>query len=77
MLEMRPVCENCRKPLPNESEEAMICTYECTFCKDCVINLIHDVCPTCGGNFCQRPNRPAAKLKKHSASTQVVFKPVK
>ncbi|MBL7727168.1 MAG: DUF1272 domain-containing protein, partial [Dinghuibacter sp.] len=32
MLELRPVCEHCGKSLPNDSGEAMICTFECTFC---------------------------------------------
>ncbi|HNE22050.1 MAG: DUF1272 domain-containing protein [Leptospirales bacterium] len=36
MLELRPVCENCSKPLPNGSLEAYICSFECTFYKDCV-----------------------------------------
>ncbi len=27
MLEIRQSCENCAKPLPNDSDEAMICTY--------------------------------------------------
>jgi len=77
MLELRPSCENCNKLLPPESQEAMICSYECTFCKDCVSNVLHNVCPNCGGNFCPRPNRPTAKLLKHPASTKVVYKPVK
>ncbi|WP_317169684.1 DUF1272 domain-containing protein [Saonia flava] len=34
-MEIRTNCENCRSPLPNDSSEAMICTYECTFCKEC------------------------------------------
>jgi hypothetical protein len=36
----------------------MICTYECTFCKDCVDKTLNNVCPNCGGGFCQRPLRP-------------------
>ena len=76
MLELRPTCENCNKPLPNESDEAMICTYECTFCKDCVENVLHNVCPNCGGGFEKRPSRPAAQFRKHPASNAVVFKPV-
>ncbi|MGH6799528.1 MAG: DUF1272 domain-containing protein, partial [Roseiarcus sp.] len=35
-LELRPNCENCDKDLPPDSSEARICTYECTFCADCV-----------------------------------------
>jgi hypothetical protein len=46
MLELRPVCENCGKKLPNDSIEAMICTFECTFCIDCVTNVLQNVCPT-------------------------------
>src|SRR5690349_19338133 len=57
MLELRPNCELCDKDLPPQSAEARICTYECTFCADCVDKL-HDVCPNCGGGFCARPVRP-------------------
>lgn len=59
MLELRPTCENCRKALPAASTDAMICSYECTFCKDCVDNVLLDVCPNCGGGFVPRPIRPA------------------
>jgi uncharacterized protein len=58
MLEMRPSCENCDKPLPNESGEAMICTHECTFCESCVKEVLKNVCPNCGGGFEKRPTRP-------------------
>ena len=64
MLEMRPNCENCDKPLPNESDEAMICTHECTFCQDCAENLLHNVCPNCGGGFEKRPTRPVDCLTR-------------
>lgn len=77
MLALRPNCENCNKRLPPESTEAMICSYECTFCQECVENVLKGVCPNCGGNFVKRPIRPAAMLLKHPASTEVVFKPVK
>ena len=36
ILEIKPICENCGKLLPNDSKEAMIRTFKCTFCKDCV-----------------------------------------
>jgi uncharacterized protein len=58
MLELRPVCENCGKELPNNSDEAMICTFECTYCADCVTNILKNVCPNCGGGFEKRPTRP-------------------
>ena len=72
MLELRPSCECCDKDLPPESTEARICTYECTFCADCVEQRFHGVCPNCGGDFVQRPTRPAAMLLKHPASTERV-----
>jgi hypothetical protein len=58
MLEIRPTRENCNKTLPNETTEAMICTFECTFCEDCVKNVLKNVCPNCGGGE-KRPVRPA------------------
>jgi len=76
MLEMRPSCENCDKDLPNGSSEAMICTFECTFCSDCVENILNHVCPNCGGGFEKRPNRPDNLLEKYPVSTKRVFKPV-
>ncbi|WP_341224437.1 DUF1272 domain-containing protein [uncultured Arcticibacterium sp.] len=77
MLELRPSCENCNKALPPNSQEAMICTYECTFCANCVNNVLKSVCPNCGGGFEKRPIRPANMLLKHPASTKVVYKPHK
>ena len=58
MLELKPNCECCDKDLPPDSTEAMICTYECTFCRPCVENVLNNVCPNCGGGLCQRPIRP-------------------
>ncbi|MEH6456836.1 MAG: DUF1272 domain-containing protein [Cocleimonas sp.] len=76
MLALRPSCENCNKLLPPDSNEAMICSFECTFCNDCVDNELKGVCPNCGGNFVSRPIRPVDKLLNNPASTDVVFKPV-
>ncbi|MGH8373284.1 MAG: DUF1272 domain-containing protein [Gammaproteobacteria bacterium] len=75
MLEMRPNCECCDKNLPPESNEAMICTFECTFCRDCVEHRLHGVCPNCGGGFAARPVRPAQLLKKYPASMKRVHNP--
>lgn len=58
MLELRPNCELCDRDLPPDSPDARICTYECTYCADCVDRVLHDVCPTCGGGFERRPIRP-------------------
>lgn len=76
MLELRPSCENCGKALPPNSEEAVICTFECTFCADCVNNVLLNVCPNCGGGFEKRPIRPKEKLAKYPASSASVFNPV-
>lgn len=59
MLELRPNCEMCDKDLPPEAPEARICTYECTFCAECVMTVLHNVCPNCAGGFVPRPIRPA------------------
>ncbi len=74
MLELRPNCECCDKDLPPNSEEAMICTFECTFCNTCASGILKDKCPNCGGNFTQRPIRPAHLLKKNPASTTRIAK---
>jgi hypothetical protein len=82
MLELRPSCENCAKLLPADSEEARICSYECTFCAGCVNDILHNVCPNCGGGFVSRPIRPAQNRKgcnflgAHPATTKVTSKPV-
>ncbi len=75
MLEIRPNCEHCGKELPNESTEAMICSFECTYCEYCALNLFKNVCPSCHGNFTKRPIRPKDEVKKYPPSTARVFKP--
>lgn len=76
MLEIRPVCENCGKRLPNDSDEAMICTFECTFCRDCVENVLFNVCPNCGGGFERRPTRPSGLLRKYPVQTEELISPI-
>ncbi|WP_144155888.1 DUF1272 domain-containing protein [Paraburkholderia sp. BCC1885] len=70
MLELRPSCERCGKPLPPHAPDAMICSYECTFCEVCASSALCNVCPNCGGNFQHRPTRPRAMLAKHPASQE-------
>jgi len=76
MLEIRPNCEHCNKDLPFDASDAMICTFECTFCEGCVTNVLEHVCPNCGGDFTKRPIRPANLLEKYPVSTKRVYKPV-
>ena len=75
MLALRPNCECCDKDLPPSALDAMICTFECTFCRDCVEHKLNNRCPNCGGNFVPRPIRPEAKLAKNPPSMQRVLKP--
>ncbi|NOU00409.1 MAG: DUF1272 domain-containing protein [Gallionella sp.] len=82
MLELRPSCENCNKPLPPDSLEARICSYECTFCAACVDTLLNNVCPNCGGGFVPRPVRPSKNwndnnfLGNDPASNKIKHRPV-
>ncbi len=77
MLALRPNCECCDRDLPADSVSARICTFECTFCADCVDNRLGGACPNCGGNFVARPIRPPAALTRFPASTERVTKPHK
>ena len=82
MLELRPSCENCQRQLPPEATDAMICSFECSFCTDCVKQVLDNVCPNCGGGFSLRPVRPAHNWKgenylgKYPARTEPKHRPV-
>ena len=75
MLQLRPNCECCNKDLPPDASDALICSFECTFCRDCADTRLGGRCPNCTGTLVPRPIRPAEKLGKYPASTQRVFKP--
>jgi hypothetical protein len=75
MLELRPCCECCGADLPPESEEARICSFECTFCRACTEGVLRGRCPNCGGELLRRPIRPAEKLAKFPAGTVRKVKP--
>ena len=74
MLELRPNCECCDRDLSPESRDAVICTFECTFCTDCAETKLGGICPNCGGDLVRRPIRPAGKLAKYPASTKRILK---
>ena len=81
-LQLRPNCEYCDKDLRPNSTEARICSYECTFCADCVETKLGNACPNCGGGFVPRPIRPSKNWKgdnflgQDPASTKVKHRPV-
>jgi hypothetical protein len=62
--------------------EAMICSFECTFCRSCVEAVLGNVCSNCGGGFAARPIRPSRNLKgdnylgAYPASTKVKHRAV-
>ena len=76
MLKLKPNCECCDKDLPPGAADAVICSFECTFCSDCATTrLAGGVCPNCSGELVRRPVRPTAKLAKFPASAERVVKP--
>ena len=82
MLQLRPTCEHCNKPLPPDSLEARICSFECTFCAQCAEEILFNVCPNCGGGFAPRPVRPSKNWKggnylgARPASSDIRHRPV-
>jgi hypothetical protein len=56
-------CEDCDKDLPPNALDDAICSYDCTFCADCVETKLHNVCPNGGGGFGPRPIRPMTERR--------------
>jgi uncharacterized protein len=75
MLQLRPSCECCDRDLPPDSPDAMICSFECTFCRSCAASVLAGGCPNCGGELVVRPRRPADKLAKFPPSAERIHKP--
>ena len=69
-LELRPNCECCDKDLPPSATDARMCSYECTFCADCVETVLEGVCPNCGGGFVPRPIRPTREWRAGVSTAQ-------
>lgn len=74
MLQLRPNCERCDHDLPGDSVDALICSFECTFCRSCA-EALGLRCPNCQGPLHTRPPRLGLALQRHPASTERVFKP--
>ncbi|MGB2741256.1 MAG: DUF1272 domain-containing protein [Cognaticolwellia sp.] len=68
MLILHPNCQCCDKDLPADAKDAMICSFECTFCRNCAVDVYCNVCPNCQGDFSPRPTRKLALLTKYPAS---------
>jgi uncharacterized protein len=54
-LEMQTSCERCGAELAPDGD-ALICSFECTFCTRCAEELAR-VCPNCDGELVARPRR--------------------
>ncbi len=54
-LEMKAACQRCDGDLAPDGE-ALICSYECTFCPACGAGMDR-VCPNCGVELVARPRR--------------------
>jgi uncharacterized protein len=75
MLQLRPNCECCNADLAGDSDDAWICSFECTFCTRCTQESLKGRCPNCGGELVRRPRRSPEKLLKYPASADRVYKP--
>ena len=75
MLEMRPGCECCDRDLPADGLDALVCSFECTFCRDCAQGPLQGRCPNCGGMLLPRPPRAVEKWAKYPPRADRVVKP--
>ena len=75
MLDLRPNCECCDTDLPGDSPDALICSFECTFCRTCAETRFQGRCPNCTGQLVARPTRVGQALANNPASAQRVNKP--
>jgi hypothetical protein len=55
MLKMKSSCEKCNIATSITSL-AYICSYECTFCKECT-DAMNAICSNCDGELLKRPTR--------------------
>jgi hypothetical protein len=52
---MKDACQTCSAAL-GFTDEAYVCSYECTFCPQCAAKRDR-ICPNCGGELVVRPRR--------------------
>ena len=67
MLAMKAACERCERALPADEDGAMICSFECSFCRDCADGPLARRCPNCHGVLVERPTRVGDALRRHPA----------
>ncbi len=72
MLKMKPNCECCDRDLPADQSDAWICSFECTFCTNCMEQMFNHTCPNCNGPMSKRPVRSGDNLVQHPASVEKV-----
>jgi len=70
VLEIRPNCQNCGKPVAAGSAKVYICSFERTYCANCAENKLNLKCDGCGGTLVQRPVRSRALLAKYPAANR-------
>ncbi len=70
VLEIRPNCQNCGKPVAAGSAKVYICSFERTYCANCAENKLNLKCDGCGGALVQRPVRSRALLAKYPAANR-------
>ena len=75
MLLMKPGCECCDTDLAPQSEDALICSFECTFCTTCAEQILGGICPNCGGQLTARPTRAAHLLQRFPATAERTYNP--
>ena len=49
-----------------EARDAMICSFECTFCQSCAQGVLKVRCPNCGGELVRRPIRAGREARQVS-----------
>jgi len=60
MLDLKTNCERCATALPEDSLDARICAFGCTFCARCSEDTCAGVCPNCAGELLPRPRKKVA-----------------